>query len=207
MVLGGLLVGMGRRTAAAGGLPVSVVSASTSRQAPYEEPTSAWWAADYAGGRKRPVRLSGFHRIRTAWLWTNLAGVLITGFACGSARGDVALLGAGGVQQPSWPLLIDSFPRLDTTRLVQLSSGRLLYRANITLRFKDNISESAKAAFFSRHNMTVVGVTRSGQFFVGIPDPGPSLDSLFSVLEQLNQEPEVLVAASLNFSPLQPVRD
>src|SRR5882724_5519104 len=77
-------------------------------------------------------------------------------------------------QEPRWPLLVDTVPRLDTTRLVQLPSGRWLYRANITLRFKDHLSDSAKVAFFNRHGMTVVGVTRSGRFFVGIRDPGPS---------------------------------
>ncbi|MGH2397675.1 MAG: S8 family serine peptidase, partial [bacterium] len=110
-------------------------------------------------------------------------------------------------QAPSWPLLVDSVPQLDTTRLVQLPSGRYLHRANITLRFKDNVSKSAKVAFFNRHGMTVVGVTQSGQFFVGIPDPGPSLESLFTVLRQLRTEPEILIAASLNFSPLEEVRN
>jgi hypothetical protein len=75
------------------------------------------------------------------------------------------------------------------------------------LRFRDRISDSAKVAFFERHGMSVVGVTRSGRFFVGIRDPGPSLDGLLRLLESMNGEPEVLAAASLDFSPPQPARD
>jgi len=119
----------------------------------------------------------------------------------------VSLLSSLAAQQPPWPLLIDSFPRLDTTRRVQLPSGRSLYRANITLRFKEGVSDSAKLAFFSRHGMTVGGVTRSGKFFVGIPDPGPTLDSLMARLQRLRTEPEIRFGASLDFSPLEPVRD
>ena len=119
----------------------------------------------------------------------------------------VSLLPSPAAQQPNWPLLIDSFPKLDTTRRVQLPSGRWLYRANITLRFKESVSNSAKLAFFSRHGMTVVGVTRSGKFFVSIPDPGPTLDSLTGRLQRLSTEPEIRFAASLNFSPLEPARD
>ena len=103
----------------------------------------------------------------------------------------VGLLPSLAAQQPTWPLLIDSFPRLDTTRRVQLLSGRWLYRANITLRFKESVSDSAKREFFSRHRMTVVGVTRSGRFFVNIPDPGPTLDSLMGRLQLLRTEPEI----------------
>ena len=117
------------------------------------------------------------------------------------------LLPSPAAQQPTWPLLIDSFPKLDTTRRVQLPSGRWLYRANITLRFKENVPDSAKIRFFSRHGMTVVGVTRSGRFFVGIPDPGPTLDSLMGRLQRLRAEPEIRFAASLSFSPLEPARD
>src|SRR2546426_7467546 len=55
--------------------------------------------------------------------------------------------------------------------------------------------------------MTVGGVTRSGKFFVGIPDPGPTLDSLMARLQRLRTEPEIRFGASLDFSPLEPVRD
>jgi len=119
----------------------------------------------------------------------------------------VSLLPSLAAQQPPWPLLIDSLPRLDTTRRVQLPSGRWLYRANLTLRFKESVSDSAKLVFFSRHGMTVVGVTRSGKFFVGIPDPGPTLDSLMARLQRLRTEPEIRFGASLDFSPPDPVRE
>ncbi len=116
----------------------------------------------------------------------------------------VSLLPSPAAQQPNWPLLIDSFPKLDTTRRVQLPSGRWLYRANITLRFKESVSDSTKIRFFKRHGMTVVGVTRSGRFFVNIPDPGPTLDSLMGRLQRLRAEPKIRFAASLDFSPLEP---
>ena len=54
---------------------------------------------------------------------------------------------APAAQQPTWPLRVDSFPKLDSTRRVQLPGGRLLYRANITPRFKDTVSESARSRF------------------------------------------------------------
>src|SRR5439155_23923434 len=82
-----------------------------------------------------------------------------------------------------------------------------LYRANLTLRFKESVSDSAKIGFFSRHGMTVVGVTRSGRFFVNIPDPGPTLDSLMGRLQRLRAEPEIRFVASLDFSPPEPVRE
>ncbi len=119
----------------------------------------------------------------------------------------VSLLPSPAAQQPNWPLLIDSFPKLDTTRRVQLPSGRWLYRSNITLRFKEGVPDSAKVRFFSRHGMRVVGVTRSGKFFVGIPDPGPTLDSLMARLQRLRTEPEIRFGASLDFSPPDPVRE
>ena len=119
----------------------------------------------------------------------------------------VSLLPSLAAQQPTWPLLIDSLPRLDATRRVQLPSGRWLYRANLTLRFKESVSDSAKIGFFSRHGMTVVGVTRSGRFFVNIPDPGPTLDSLMGRLQRLRAEPEIRFVASLDFSPPEPVRE
>src|SRR5437879_10222430 len=119
----------------------------------------------------------------------------------------MSVLHSLAAQQPNRPLLIDSFPKLDTTRRLQLPSGRWLYRANITLRFKESVSDSAKLAFFSRHGMTVVGVTRSGKFFVGIPDPGPTVDSLMGRLQRLSAEPSIRCAASLGMSPLEPARD
>ena len=71
----------------------------------------------------------------------------------------------------AWPVLT-TLPLLDTSRVVSLDTF-LLFRTDINLRFKVGISGSAKRAFFVRHSMTVVGVTRSGMFFVRIQDPGP----------------------------------
>jgi len=155
---------------------------------------------DIQGGADSTVTLGGIHsgRAGSNRVFSPWSGIV-------QDYGSLAVLPVA--QQQNWPLLVDTPPQLDTARLVQLPSGRSLYRANVQLRFKDGVSDSAKVAFFSRHGMTVVGVTRSRHFFVGIPDPGPSLVSLDSLLDQLNAEPEILVATSLYFSPLEPIRD
>src|SRR5947207_14209946 len=57
---------------------------------------------------------------------------------------------------PRWRLLTNTLPQLDTPRLVQLPSGRCLYRRTVTLRFKDNTSHSAKIVFLARHRTTPV---------------------------------------------------
>lgn len=88
-----------------------------------------------------------------------------------------------------WPVLT-TLPLLDTSRVVSLDTF-LLFRTDITLRFKLGVSDSAKRAFFDRHSMTVVGVTKSGMFYVRIPDPGTPVEHLWDALDALRVEPEV----------------
>ncbi|MGH2608343.1 MAG: S8 family serine peptidase, partial [Tepidiformaceae bacterium] len=107
----------------------------------------------------------------------------------------------------TWPVLTNTYPDLDTSRVVKLPDDTfLVYRTDITLRFKAGISDSAKAAFFSRDEMTVLGVTQAGMFFVRIPDPGASAENFFQALEQLRREPEILLVASIERTPM-PNRD
>jgi len=101
-----------------------------------------------------------------------------------------------------WPVLITTFPSLDTSEVVELPGGHRLYRTSITLRFTPGVSDSAKVKFFRRHWMQVIGVTRAMNFFVRIPDPGRPVDRLYQVLEGLRREPEVEIAALLHRDPL-----
>ncbi|MGH9892395.1 MAG: hypothetical protein ACREA0_10505 [bacterium] len=102
-----------------------------------------------------------------------------------------------------WPVLTDRYPVLDTSRVVQLEGDTFqVYRTDITIRFKVGVSDSAKRVFFNRHSMTVVGVTQSGQFFVRIPDPGPSAQHLFDALKVLGSEPEASIVSFIPRTPL-----
>jgi len=76
-----------------------------------------------------------------------------------------------------------------------------LFRTDITIRFRIGVSDSAKRVFFDRRSMIVVGVTRSGEFFVRIPDPGPSAKSLFDVLDALRGEPAVSIVSIIPRTP------
>ncbi|HEY6109627.1 MAG TPA: hypothetical protein VIV56_12085, partial [Gemmatimonadales bacterium] len=75
-------------------------------------------------------------------------------------------------------------------------------RTDINLRFKTGISDSGKRTFFVRHSITVVGVTRSGMFYVRIPDPGPRVQQLWKALETLRSEPEVDIVSFIPWSSL-----
>jgi subtilisin family serine protease len=109
-------------------------------------------------------------------------------------------------QSTSWPVL-SAYPHLDASRLVHRAGDTsvVYFRTNIALRFKESVSDSAKRAFFARNSMTVVGVG-GGQFFVGIPDPGPDLDSLYAAVDRLRAQPEVYVAVLIPFTPMRPAR-
>jgi len=58
-----------------------------------------------------------------------------------------------------------------------------------------------KAAFFARNGLQVLGVTRSGQFFVRMPDPGSTLQSFYDALDRLEADPSVLLAAPIPRNP------
>ena len=92
-------------------------------------------------------------------------------------------------------------PGFDTTKVVRLPSDTFrYYRTDIQLVFKREVSDSAKAAFFQRQSMTVLGVTRAGVFFVRIPDPGPTSDELFRTVAAIRAAPEVETAAAIPMS-------
>jgi hypothetical protein len=100
-------------------------------------------------------------------------------------------------------LLTDRLPALDTSRVVTLPGDTFkLFRTDISLRFKPHVTDSAKAAFFDRHSMHVLGVTSSGKFFVRIPDPGPLASALFRVVDDLGKAPEVALAVTIPRSSL-----
>jgi len=102
-------------------------------------------------------------------------------------------------QSAGWPELT-TYPFLDTSRLAhpEGDTSLIYFRTDIALRFKTGVSDSAKAVFFARHAMTVLGVAR-GQFFVRMPDPGPSLQSFYGAIDSLRSEPEVLVAIAIEY--------
>ncbi len=95
-------------------------------------------------------------------------------------------------QSERWPLLVDRLPELDTSRVVTLPEGSIrVFRTDISLTFKPNLSDSAKMSFLARHSMRVTGVTPAGRFFLRIPDPGPSFQALLQLINALRAEPEV----------------
>lgn len=100
-----------------------------------------------------------------------------------------------------WPVLT-SIPDLDTSRVVQLQDTFLVFRTDINLRFKAGISDSTKRAFFSRHAMSVVGVTQSGMFYVRIPDPGPLAQDLWDALDALRIEPEIEIVSFIPWTSM-----
>jgi hypothetical protein len=110
--------------------------------------------------------------------------------------------------QTGWPILEGgALPVLDTSMTVALPSGNLLYRTDLTLRFEDGVTDAAKTELLTRYQMTVVGVTPLGKFFVRIPDPGASVAALDSIVQSLIAEAVISVAATLNRTPLPPERD
>jgi hypothetical protein len=128
-------------------------------------------------------------------------------WACisGAGRSEPSRLAATQTE-PVWLVLTNTYPVLDTSRVVLLGDTLQVFRTDITLRFKVGIADSAMRDFFNRHAMSVAGVTQSGQFFVRIPDPGPSAQDLFTALDVLRGEPEISIVAFIPRTPL-PQRD
>lgn len=107
------------------------------------------------------------------------------------------------VHAPKWRLLVNDLPDLDTSRVVALPGDSFrVFRTDISLTFKPNVSDSAKALFIDRHSMHVIGVTNVGRFFVRIPDPGPTYEGLNRVIEALRHEPEIERAGWIPRDPL-----
>lgn len=134
--------------------------------------------------------------------------IALVQIACRSPRAPVPASAAASspdsVGPYGWPILISTLPILDTSKVVSLPSGRRLFRTAISLRFKPGLSDSAKAEFFRRHSMQVIGLTRSSQFFVRVPDPGPPAENLFRLLDNVRKQPEIENAVSLLRDPLSP---
>jgi hypothetical protein len=109
--------------------------------------------------------------------------------------------------QANWPLLVGTYPRLDASRLVHsLGDTSLIYfRTDIALRFNARVTDSAKIVFFTRHSMTVVGVTTNGQFFVRMPDPGPSLQNFYDVIDRLRVEPEIRLVVPIEYAGMREI--
>ena len=122
--------------------------------------------------------------------------------SCGSATSRERSALKATQSDTAWPILT-TYPLLDTSRVVQLPGDTFqLFRTDITLRFRIGVSDSARRVFFNRHSMIVVGVTRSGQFFVRIPDPGPSAQNLFDALDALRSEPDIGIVSIIPRTPL-----
>lgn len=108
---------------------------------------------------------------------------------------------------PDWPRLVEHLPALDTSRVVTVSDSLHVFRTDISLTFKPTVADSAKAAFFARHFLRVIGVTSAGRFFVRIPDPGPNPEALLQIIAKLREEQEVARAGWILRDPLPTVLD
>lgn len=94
-----------------------------------------------------------------------------------------------------WPVLPGYEPMLDTTLVIPLTSdpdGDAYYRTVITITFEAGVSNAAKAAFFARHSIAVLGVDPSADpmYYVQIPDPGMDIDAFYAAVDSLRAEPE-----------------
>lgn len=92
-----------------------------------------------------------------------------------------------------WPVLTGYEPILDTTVVLPRSTGPdplIFFRTVINITFEDGVSDAAKAAFFARHSLTVLGVSPAYLFYVRIPDPGMDVQAYDALLDTLQAEPE-----------------
>lgn len=99
---------------------------------------------------------------------------------------------------------------LDSTKLVLLAGpdSAKIYRTDIELRFRPNIPDSTKHAFFVREGLSVLGRhSVRGIFFVRMPDPGTSIEVFQAALDSLRAKPEVQSVMSILWSELRTVRD
>jgi hypothetical protein len=105
-----------------------------------------------------------------------------------------------------WVLLATDFPALDGTKLIQESpSSAEFYRINAGLRFEPGVSDAQKQAFFATHELSVLGVTSSGLFFVQFADPGISYTAFRAFLNSLESQSEVSRIVPLVRSALPPL--
>ncbi len=107
-----------------------------------------------------------------------------------------------------WPVLVSDLPVFDTTKLVQQpGTSIVMFRTAAALRFTNGVSDAAKQAFFAQNGLTVLGVTRTGLFFVGFTDPGNSFSQYEAFLSVLRAKPEVVVVMPAYRSGLNPSPD
>ena len=91
-----------------------------------------------------------------------------------------------------WTLLTWQAAGIDTTKLVSRPGTKMImYRTTFMLRFKDDIADSSKQAFFVEKRLRVLGVTTSGVFYVNSPDPGPSIEAYDALKQSLREHPSV----------------
>lgn len=153
-----------------------------------------WW--EPAGGGTRtnigsPVTLTadyrdGLHR-RVAF---NFVGA--QAFGPGSPRIDNFTV-ARPLPPDAWTLLVNQMPSFDASKVADLGEGFEVYRTDISLSFKADVSEDAKRAFFTSHSMSSIQVTQAGRFFVRIPDPGTA-SALVQTIASLRNESQVALA-------------
>jgi hypothetical protein len=162
-------------------------------------------ALSLGGGRiDCPLRSSGTQAsVHTCRDHRGVLLVLVAALAlsCGSRMSHEDPSPVIAQRDTIWPVL-SSIPDLDTSRVVALQDTLLAFRTDINLRFKTAISDSAKRAFFTRHSMSVVGVTQSGMFYVRIPDPGPSVQDLWDALDALRIEPEIDIVSFIPWTSM-----
>jgi hypothetical protein len=90
-------------------------------------------------------------------------------------------------------------------------SGVLYYRNVVLVAFDDTVPGSAIRAFFDRYHAVIIGgadfVGPRGGYVLQIPDPGPTLEAVDSVVKRIEQEPGVAEATWLTYKGhLRPAR-
>jgi len=92
----------------------------------------------------------------------------------------------------AWMFLTDRMPQFDTAKVATLPGDTLrVFRTDVSLTFRQNVTDADKRAFFASHSMTHIQVTPTGRFFVRVPDRGLSADSILQTIASLRNEPEV----------------
>ena len=98
-----------------------------------------------------------------------------------------------------WPVVTGNGPMLDTTRVVVQPGGEepiVYFRTELIIVFEPGTSARARASFFARHSMDVLGVSPlggsidDGDYYVRVPDPGSTLEAYLALMATLQGEPE-----------------
>lgn len=170
-----------------------------------------WW--EPAGGGTRtnigsPVTLTadyrdGLHK-RVAF---NFIGA--QSWTAGSPRIDnfvVAQPAPPESPDTAWVYLTDQIPEFDTARVAMLPGDTLLvFRTDVSLTFKSNVSDADKRIFLANHSMTHIRVTPTGRFFVRVPDLATTADSLMQTIAFLRTESQIAHAGWVHRNEAPPV--